>query len=133
MVNLLILLLVLPALSRAQFMVGRLREGQYEYPRLNGWMTPQRARSRCEKDLTCGGFTYKGFITNDQTQKFKIFFFHLVLNYEDDLENWNWVTYKAKREFLVFANKTDPAAEFLSGGKELPVERAKVSAGSLSV
>ena len=90
-------------------------------------MTPHRAKARCERDLTCGGFTYKGFITNDQTQKFKIFFFHLILNYEEDLEVWNWVTYKAEREFLLFVNKTDRRAEYLTGGKLLSLESAKVS------
>lgn len=122
--------MVLHTLTEAEWLVGRVREGQYELPALNGWMTPYRARTRCDRDQTCGGFTYKGFITSDQTQKFKIFFFHLVLNYEDDLENWNWVTYKAEREFLVFANKTDPAATFLSGGKQLPLETAKVGESS---
>ena len=122
----LLLPLMLVTVCRAQFLVGRLREGQYEHPALNGWMTPHRARTRCERDKTCGGFTYKGFITNDHTQKFKIFFFHLVLNYEDGPEVWNWVTYKAERDHIVFVNKTDPGAELLLAGKQLPVEAAKV-------
>ena len=119
-------LTVLVGGSQTQFLVGRLREGQYELPGLNGWMTPHRARARCERDQTCGGFTYKGFITNDHTQKFKIFFFHLVLNYEDGPEVWNWVTYKAERDHIVFLNRTDPGAELLLAGKQLPVEAAKV-------
>ena len=36
----LLLPLMLVTVCRAQFMVGRLREGQYELPGLNGWMTP---------------------------------------------------------------------------------------------
>ena len=124
----LLLSLLLPVVCPGQFLVGRLREGQYEHlnTALNGWMTPHRARARCERDQTCGGFTYKGFITNDHTQKFKIFFFHLLLNYEDGPEVWNWVTYKAERDHIVFLNKTDPGAELLLAGKQLPVEAAKV-------
>ena len=75
----------------------------------------------CSPDQTCGGFTYKGFTTNDHTQKFKTFFFHLLLNYEDGPEVWNWVTYKAERDHIVFLNKTDPGAHLLLAGKQLPL------------
>ena len=53
------LLLLMPAPLLAELLVGRLREGQYEYPRLNGWLSPGRAAARCERDPQCGGFTYK--------------------------------------------------------------------------
>ena len=127
MIPVILISFLLLTVSQAEFLVGRLREGQYEHPALNGWLTPHRARARCERDRTCGGFTYKGFITNDHSQKFKIFFFHLVLNYEDGPEDWNWVTYKAERDHIVFLNKTDPRAELLLAGKQLPLEAAKVS------
>ena len=39
--------------------VGRIPEGQYEYPDLNGWMTTKEAIDLCENDAKCGGFTYK--------------------------------------------------------------------------
>ena len=90
-------------------------------------MTPGRARRRCEKDEECGGFTYKGFITNDTTQEFNIFFFHLVLNFEDEMETWNWVSYKADRDYIVFQNKIDSEAERYGDGKVLPVAKAKVN------
>ena len=41
------------------FFVGRVSEGQFEYPDLNGWMTPRKAIQDCEEDKKCGGFTYK--------------------------------------------------------------------------
>ena len=43
----------------AGYSIGRLAEGQFEYPRLNGWMTPDQATNLCERDLMCGGYTYK--------------------------------------------------------------------------
>ena len=102
----------------SEFRIGRLREGQHEFASLNGWMTPDRARNemkysknqehnenplsrrRCERSDQCGGFTYKGFITSDPAQKFRIFFFHFVLNFEDGVDSWNWVTYKSEKEYL---------------------------------
>ena len=57
-------------------------------------------RRRCERSDQCGGFTYKGFITSDPAQKFRIFFFHFVLNFEDGVDSWNWVTYKSEKEYL---------------------------------
>ena len=111
----------------AEFQIGRLREGQYEYPKLNGWMTPSRAKKRCDKDEKCGGFTYKGFITDEQNQKFNTFFFHLILNFEDSVEVWNWVTYKSEKEYIKFENKTDPEAQYYGGSQLLNVAKAQVN------
>jgi len=89
----------------SKFVVGRLREGQYEYSRLNGWMTPARAKHRCDRDSKCGGFTYKGYIKQDQP--FEIFFFHLILNFESERDAWNWVTYKPdERDYVHFHGNT---------------------------
>ena len=41
------------------FYTGRLSEGQFEYPELNGWMTTESAKKLCDDDNMCGGFTYK--------------------------------------------------------------------------
>ena len=49
------------------FSVGRISEGQFEYSELNGWMTPRRARSLCEENSQCGGFTYKVKQQNNNT------------------------------------------------------------------
>ena len=38
------------------------------------------------------GFTYKGFIS--EHDEFDIFFFHLLINFEDTRDAWNWVTYQ---------------------------------------
>ena len=119
-----IFLIFLP-FHAADFRIGRLREGQFEYPRLNGWMTPSRAKRRCDRDATCGGFTYKGFISLDSSQEFNIFFFHLLLNFEDGAESWHWVTYKAEKDFIRFENVIDPESSIYEYSKSLSISSAK--------
>ena len=58
------------------FMPGRVQEGPFEYSDINGWMTPSQARARCEEDLQCGGFTFKGSLTDLVT--YEMYFFHYV-------------------------------------------------------
>ena len=50
---------VLARVVLGEFLVGRVSEGQFEYPELNGWMSPRTAVENCENDTKCGGFTYK--------------------------------------------------------------------------
>ena len=71
-------------------------------------MPPSRARTLCDEDPVCGGFTYRGFIS--ETHHFHIYFFHLVLNFEEEREAWNWVTYKARKDYITFDGKIDPGA-----------------------
>ena len=51
--------------------------------------------------------------------QFNIFFFYLVLNFEDGAESWHWVTYKADKEFILFENMTDPSAKQVTDLKSL--------------
>ena len=119
--------------------------------------TNSLSRRRCERSDQCGGFTYKGFITTDPAQKFRIFFFHFVLNFEDGVDSWNWVTYKSEKEYLRqgefriqfytkasfslllilldfrFENKHDPGAEKYGSGKLLHESQAQVKTPSLIV
>ena len=39
--------------------MGRISEGQFEFPELNGWMTPGQGQQLCDRQPQCGGFTYK--------------------------------------------------------------------------
>ena len=55
-----------------------------------------------------------------------MFFFHLVLNFEDDIEVWNWVTYKADRDFIQFDDTVDAKVEFYGTGKKLSKVQAEV-------
>ena len=62
-----------------KFYPGRIRPGRFEYPRLNGWMKVDEAVEKCESDLACGGFTFKGsFATKDVLME--MYFFHIVKN-----------------------------------------------------
>jgi len=106
-----LLLLILHS-CHAGFMVGRLREGQFEYSKANGWMSPATARFICEKDERCGGFTYKGFIS--EHEEFDIFFFHLLINFEETRDAWNWVTYQAEREYITFSDMIIPGGPTLT-------------------
>ena len=45
---------------KANFYAGRIKPGKFEYPLLNGWMLTEEAKLKCENDLACGGFTFKG-------------------------------------------------------------------------
>ena len=91
-------ILVLPSVV-GEYLVGRVREGQYEYPRLNGFLTPQVAQLMCDRDKMCGGFTYKGYIGAQDKQE--IFFFHLILNFVGGVDGWSWVTYRPDDRRLV--------------------------------
>ena len=50
------------------------------------------------------------------------------MNYDDSSLAWNWVTYKAERDYITFTNTTDPAAELLAAGKLLTESQAQVTA-----
>ena len=45
---------------KTNFYAGRIKPGKFEYPLLNGWMLTEEAKLKCENDLACGGFTFKG-------------------------------------------------------------------------
>ena len=58
------------------FYAGRIKPGKYEYPKLNGWMLVEEAKQLCEKDLACGGFTFKGSYKT-LTRPMEMYFFIL--------------------------------------------------------
>jgi len=123
----LLLLLLLPlgigtekADPEPGFHVGRISEGQFEYPQLNGWLTPPKAVILCEEDPQCGGFTYKG--TYMPERQFQVFFFHLLINLETELGAWKWNFYRANKTFLRFPGlfaSTDPLDEEKPGSLEI--------------
>ena len=101
MLSVYVILLVIISAVKSSFIIGRLREGQFEYPRLNGWLTPERAKLRCDRDKLCGGFTYNG-VKGSKNQE-EVFFFHLAVNFEGGPESWSWVTYTPdNRDFISF-------------------------------
>ena len=54
----------------------------------------------CDEDLQCGGFTYKGSLL--MGKPYQIYFFHLLINIETDLDSVKWTMYKANRTFITF-------------------------------
>ena len=59
------------------FYYGRVKPGYFEYPKLNGWMLVEQAVDKCENDLACGGFTFKGSYESLHSPM-EIYFFHVV-------------------------------------------------------
>ena len=68
---------------RTIFHFGRVKPGLFEYSKLNGWMSVKQAVFKCEKDLACGGFTFKGSYRTKHNSM-EIYFFHIV-NLPDEL------------------------------------------------
>ena len=62
---------------RTIFHYGRVKPGSFEYPKLNGWMSVKQAVYKCENDLACGGFTFKGSFRTKQNPM-EMYFFHVV-------------------------------------------------------
>lgn len=59
------------------FYHGRVKPGLFEYPKLNGWMLVSEAVEKCNNDLACGGFTFKGSYQT-RNDKMEVYFFHLA-------------------------------------------------------
>ena len=113
-----------------KFYAGRIKPGKFEYPALNSWMLIGEAKKRCEEDLACGGFTFKGsYKTRDLPME--VYFFHVVpdpysneeitiwkflsrykylpIRFEDysktsEKKYFYWSTYEVKRPYIVIPN-----------------------------
>ena len=87
-----------------EFYAGRIKPGKFEYPKLNGLMLVSDAKAKCEYDMACAGFTFKG---SYKTMKhaMKMYFFHFIPT-NDDLKYFYWSTYKVKRNFVSLSNMT---------------------------
>ena len=60
-----------------RWFIGRTPPSIFEYSRINGFYSPKQAQLICEKDIQCGGFTFKG------PKKIKhfipeVYFFHFI-------------------------------------------------------
>ena len=60
-----------------QWFIGRTPPSIFEYPRINGFYSPRQAQSICEKDIQCGGFTFKGSKKIIHTTP-EVYFFHFI-------------------------------------------------------
>ena len=59
------------------FSASRIKPGKFEYPELNGWMLVDEAKTKCENDIACGGFTFKGSFKTKHVPM-EVYFFHVV-------------------------------------------------------
>ena len=87
-----------------EFYAGRIKPGKFEYPKLNGLMLVMDAKEKCENDLACAGFTFKGSYKT-LNHAMQMSFFHFVPEY-NDLKYLYWSTYKVDRNFVKLYNIT---------------------------
>ena len=90
--------------------IGRVPPGRFEYDRINGFFTPQRAKRVCESDSQCGGFTFKG-PKNITDHKQEVYFFHFVsdqvLSLREYMKYPHWTTYISSKDYVVISGKYD--------------------------
>ena len=98
------LLLLFTSEVFTNFYAGRIKPGKFEYPKLNGLMSVKDAKEKCENDLACAGFTFKGpYKTLNRIMQ--MYFFHFVPK-NNDLKYLYWSTYKVDRNFVKLSNIT---------------------------
>ena len=90
---------------RKSWFVGRTPPSSFEYSKLNGFYSPKEAKNLCERDIQCGGFTFKG------TKRIKyiipeVYFFHYINEKSDyltdNIKYPHWTTYiVGSRDYIV--------------------------------
>ena len=82
----------------SDFYAGRIKPGKFEYPKINGLMSVNDAQIKCENDLSCAGFTFKGsYKTLNRTMQ--MYFFHFIPE-NNDVNYLYWSTYKVDRNYV---------------------------------
>ena len=75
--------------------LGRVPPSKFEYSKLNGFYSAEMAHKICNKNIRCGGFTFKGTKTNGGVKE--IYFFHVVYDDTSSLQEYikypHWTTY----------------------------------------
>ena len=79
----------------ASWIVGRIPPSKFEYEKLNGFYSEEKAMVLCENDLQCGGFTFKGRIKSKEIRE--VYFFHFIHVEASSLEEYrkypHWTSY----------------------------------------
>ena len=86
-------------------MIYNSKPGKFEYPALNGWMLVREAKEKCENDLACAGFTFKGSYKTSN-RKMEMYFFHIVPYNNNKSHFFYWSSYKIRRNFVKLVNVT---------------------------
>ena len=99
-----LLLLLVCQGSFSEFHAGRTKPGKFEYSELNGRMLVEDAKAKCENDLACGGFTFKGsYKTKDHAME--MYFFHVIPDH-NDFKYLYWSTYRVNRKYVKLSKVT---------------------------
>ena len=98
------LLLLFTSEVFTNFYAGRIKPGKFEYPKLNGLMSVNNGIRKCENDLACAGFTFKGSYKT-LNRAMQMYFFHFIPD-NNDLKYLYWSTYKVNRKFVKLSNVT---------------------------
>lgn len=97
--------------STGNFFVGKLSatSTNLEYEALDGQMTPKKAQSLCDQDLSCAGFTYKG--AKGHGQKFQMKFFRYIsksgVEAAKKSPDWTWTSYRVARPYVLLSIQED--------------------------
>ena len=60
----------------------------------------REAKTLCDEDEMCGGFTFRGSRMMDR--EYNIYFFHILINIESERDSLKWILYKSEKQFLKF-------------------------------
>ena len=90
----------------ASWIVGRIPPSKFEYEKLNGLYSEEKAIVLCENDVQCGGFTFKGTRKNREIRE--VYFFHFIPDETSSLEEYrkypHWTSYiVASRDCIVLS------------------------------
>ena len=93
--------------STKKWFIGRVPPSSFEYPEINDFYTPKRAKDICEKNLQCAGFTFKGTKTVLDVIP-EIYFFHYINESSNSLTTEikypHWTTYiVGSRDYIVIS------------------------------
>ena len=100
MINCFLLLLLVCKPASSEFYAGRTKPGKFEYSELNGRMLVEEAKTKCENDLACGGFTFKGAYKT-ANYVMEMYFFHVISDVHKDFNKYlYWSTYSVNRKYV---------------------------------
>ena len=85
--------------------IGRTPPSSFEYPKINGFFSPKQAKAICERDVQCGGFTFKG----SKRIKYivpEVYFFHFIDNNSSylttEIKFPHWTSYiVGSRDYII--------------------------------
>ena len=79
-----------------QWYRGRTPPSSFEYASMNGFYSPKQAQAICERDIQCGGFTFRGKKGATDIVS-KVYFFHFINKTSSyltpGLKHPHWTTY----------------------------------------